>query len=95
LTEEPAFVFGSSIGALVGLDLIARHPDHVRALVAHEPTASELLPAAERDVAARSQEEAEEAFRREGVEAGFKKFVALAAVDLNDREPNQRVVSVA
>jgi hypothetical protein len=36
----------------------------------------------------RSQEEAEEAFRREGADAGFKKFVALAAVDYNDREPD-------
>jgi hypothetical protein len=34
------------------------------------------------------QEEAEETFRREGVEAGFKKFVELAAVDYNDREPD-------
>jgi pimeloyl-ACP methyl ester carboxylesterase len=32
--------------------------------------------------------EAEEAFRREGIEAGFKKFVELAAVDYNDREPD-------
>src|SRR5206468_11601407 len=35
--DEPAFVFGSSGGALTGLDLIARHPDRVRRLVAHEP----------------------------------------------------------
>ena len=26
LSHEPAFVFGSSIGALIGLDLVARHP---------------------------------------------------------------------
>ena len=26
LTDEPAFVFGSSIGALIGLDLASRHP---------------------------------------------------------------------
>jgi pimeloyl-ACP methyl ester carboxylesterase len=86
LTDEPAFVFGSSIGALIGLDLIARHPTQVRLLIAHEPPAFELLPAAERDRAVRSQEEAEEAFRQEGPDAGLKKFVALAAVDYNDRE---------
>jgi pimeloyl-ACP methyl ester carboxylesterase len=86
LTDEPAFVFGSSIGALIGLDLIARHPTQVRLLIAHEPPAFELLPAAERDRAVRSQEEAEEAFRHEGADAGLKKFVALAAVDYNDRE---------
>src|SRR5262249_25314094 len=43
LTDESAFVFGSSIGALIGLDLVARHPDQVRVLVAHEPPAFELL----------------------------------------------------
>jgi pimeloyl-ACP methyl ester carboxylesterase len=49
LTNQPASVFGSSIGALVGLDLVARHPEQVRVLVAHEPPAWELLPDAERD----------------------------------------------
>ncbi|MFC6080406.1 alpha/beta fold hydrolase [Sphaerisporangium aureirubrum] len=41
---EPAYVFGSSSGALVGLDLITRHPGQVRALVAHEPPAVTVLP---------------------------------------------------
>src|SRR5262245_41422370 len=88
LTNEPAFVFGSSIGALIGLDLVARHPEQVGTLVAHEPPAWELLPDVERNRAMRLQEEAEEAFRREGAEAGFKRFVELAAVDYNDREPD-------
>jgi len=55
LTNQPALVFGSSIGALVGLDLVARHPEQVRVLVAHEPPTWELLPDAERDRAMRSQ----------------------------------------
>jgi len=88
LTNESAFVFGSSIGALIGLDLVARHPEQVGVLVAHEPPAFELLPDAERNRALRLQEEAEDAFRREGAEAGFKRFVAFAAVDYNDREPD-------
>jgi pimeloyl-ACP methyl ester carboxylesterase len=88
LTEEPAFLFGSSIGALIGLDLVARHPGQVRRLVAHEPPAFELLPDAERERAMHAQEDAEEAFRREGVDAGFRRFVTLAAVDLQDREPD-------
>jgi acetyltransferase/esterase len=40
----PAHVFGNSYGAMVGMDLLARHPDQVRALVAHEPMAIEVLP---------------------------------------------------
>jgi len=40
----PAYVFGSSSGAIVGLDLLARHPSSVRTLVAHEPPLVTLLP---------------------------------------------------
>jgi len=43
----PAYVFGNSSGAIVGLELAARHPEAVRVLVAHEPPLFELLP--ERD----------------------------------------------
>jgi hypothetical protein len=43
-------------------------------------------PDSERASAMRLQEEAEDAFRREGAEAAFKRFVAFAAVDYNDRE---------
>ena len=86
LTNESAFVFGSSIGALIGLDLVARHPGQIAILIAHEPPAFELLPEYERNRAMQLQEDAENAFRREGIEAGLKRFVALAGVDYNDRE---------
>jgi pimeloyl-ACP methyl ester carboxylesterase len=88
LTDAPAFVLGSSIGALIGLDLVARHPQSVHLVVAHEPPAWELLPDAEGERAARAQEDAESTFQREGAAAAFKKFVALAGVDFNDREPD-------
>jgi pimeloyl-ACP methyl ester carboxylesterase len=42
--EEPAHVFGTHSGALIALDLLARHPERVRRLVAHEPPAFSLLP---------------------------------------------------
>ncbi|MGC4939148.1 alpha/beta hydrolase [Kribbella sp. DT2] len=41
---EAAYVFGSSSGAITGLELIARHPDRVRMLIAHEPPAVDVLP---------------------------------------------------
>ncbi|AYF78054.1 alpha/beta fold hydrolase [Nocardia yunnanensis] len=44
LTDEPAYVYGGSHGAIVGLDLLARHPDRIRALVAHEPPCFAVLP---------------------------------------------------
>ncbi|GAA3530942.1 alpha/beta hydrolase [Amycolatopsis ultiminotia] len=40
----PVPVFGTSAGALIGLDLVARHPDRVSALIAHEPPAIQLMP---------------------------------------------------
>ncbi|WP_026343313.1 alpha/beta fold hydrolase [Nocardia sp. BMG111209] len=44
---EPAYVVGVSNGAIVGLDLLARHPERVRGLVAHEPPCFAVLPDAE------------------------------------------------
>ncbi|HUZ21892.1 MAG TPA: alpha/beta hydrolase [Acidimicrobiales bacterium] len=87
VTDEPVLVFGASLGALLGLDLIARHPEQVRLLVAHEPPATELLPEPERDEAVRGQEEVEALYRREGVGAAMRKFVAIAGVNHDDREP--------
>ena len=37
LTPDSSIVFGSSSGALIGLDLVTRHPKQVHILVAHEP----------------------------------------------------------
>ncbi|MEW9554342.1 alpha/beta hydrolase [Nonomuraea sp. NPDC050783] len=61
----PALVFASHSGALIGLDLLARCPDRVRRLVAHEPPAFGLLPDAGRWL--RLSEETAELCRSEGV----------------------------
>jgi len=42
--DQPAYVLGSSSGAITGLELITRRPDRVRMLVAHEPPCTEVLP---------------------------------------------------
>lgn len=47
LTGEPAYVFGSSSGAVVALELMTRHADQVRLLLPHEPPAVTLLPDAD------------------------------------------------
>ena len=88
LTTEPVFVLGTSIGALIGLDLVARHPEQVRTLVTHEPPALELLPGAERTQVVRDQEELDETFRREGMTAGMKKGMAKSGLNFEDREPD-------
>jgi pimeloyl-ACP methyl ester carboxylesterase len=71
---EPAFVFGNSSGGVVGLDLAARHPEQVRAVVAHEPPVFALLP----DAAhwAEVLDEVHAAYRAEGVDAAMGRFGA-------------------
>src|SRR6266566_5698968 len=72
--DEPAYVYGNSGGATIGLELVARHPELVRTLVAHEPPLMELLPDAEhwrsafRDI--------DETYRTAGVFPAMGKFGA-------------------
>lgn len=47
VTDEPAYVLGSSGGAIGSLALALRHPEQVRTVVAHEPPLSLLLPDAD------------------------------------------------
>lgn len=74
LTDEPAFVFGTSNGAIVGLDLLARHPGRVRTLIAHEPPCFAVLPDADLHLA--MVEEVHALLRTEGVAAAGARFLA-------------------
>jgi pimeloyl-ACP methyl ester carboxylesterase len=72
---EPAYVYGNSGGGTIGLELVARHPDLVRTLVAHETFLVELLPDAERW---RSEfDDIAEIYRDEGVMAAMGKFGSI------------------
>ncbi|NUR26970.1 MAG: alpha/beta fold hydrolase [Catenulispora sp.] len=72
----PAYVFGTSIGALIGLELAVRHADNVRALVAHEPPLPYLLPADERP-----RLDLHQSFRADGAETALRAFAARVGVD--------------
>ncbi|MGA8115329.1 MAG: alpha/beta fold hydrolase [Actinocatenispora sp.] len=72
--EGPVSVFGSSSGAIVALDLVARHPDRVRTAVVHEPPAVTLLPDAERHRAFFAG--VYDTYRRDGTEAALRMFAA-------------------
>ncbi|BCU80826.1 hypothetical protein JIR001_06090 [Polycladomyces abyssicola] len=85
LTDEPAYVFGSSSGACIGLDLSIRHPEQVRVLIPHEPILLQLLFGDEQAQARQSLKDLkenirrelkdlEENIRREGVLSAFMKF---------------------
>lgn len=82
LTDRPALVFGSSAGALVGLDLALRYPEQVKALVAHEPPVEGVLVEFDR-----SQDEIFEALRQGGAPAAMAKLAGHIGVSYNDLEP--------
>ncbi len=79
LGSGPAYVFGTSGGAQIGLNLAARHPDRVRALVAHEPPAIMLLD--DPSAALAADQELYDTYRREGVEAAMAKFLAMTGLE--------------
>lgn len=81
LGAESADVFGSSGGAVTGLALVARHPERVRTLVAHEPPLLELLPNPARHRA--DTETIIDTFRTDGLHAAWYQFMVTAGFDLS------------
>ncbi len=69
---EQAYVFGGSGGAVVALDLLARHPRRLRLVIAHEPPSFGLLPDAAEHKA--FVEEVRELFATEGLAAAGARF---------------------
>ena len=78
LGGEPAHVFGSSGGAVVGLALVTAHPGQVRTLVAHEPPVIELLP--DREQVRAQIEDIYDTYRAEGADQAMAKFMAHAGL---------------
>lgn len=74
VSDGPAYFFGSSSGAILGLDLVTRHPNRVATLVAHEPPLVELLPDAQAHRA--FFDEVYDIFRRDGVDEAMARFNA-------------------
>jgi pimeloyl-ACP methyl ester carboxylesterase len=71
----PIDVFASSGGATNALALVARYPEDVRTLVAHEPPAVTALP--DREEAAAAVRDIYETYQRDGLGPGMAKFIAL------------------
>jgi pimeloyl-ACP methyl ester carboxylesterase len=77
LGAGPVDIFASSGGAVNALALVARHPEQVRVLVAHEPPAAQELP--DREQALAACEGIKETYQREGFGPGMAKFIALVS----------------
>jgi pimeloyl-ACP methyl ester carboxylesterase len=78
LGNEPTYVFGSSGGAQIGLNLTARYPKLVRVLVAHEPSCSMMLSDPTQALA--DDQEVYDTYRHAGVGAAMEKFMAISGM---------------
>ncbi|AGZ41442.1 alpha/beta fold hydrolase [Actinoplanes friuliensis] len=77
LGAGPVEVFGSSGGAVTGLELVATHPGDVVTLVAHEPPINAVLPDAE--AADRARARFHEAYQAKGMGAGMAAFMVMTS----------------
>ena len=77
LDAGPVDVFASSGGAVNSLALLAKHPEQVRTLVAHEPPLASILP--DRESAFAATEAVHETYERSGFGAGMAQFIAAVS----------------
>ncbi|WP_067541644.1 alpha/beta fold hydrolase [Nocardia crassostreae] len=71
-------LFASSGGAVNSLALVAKHPDRVRTLIAHEPPAYQALP--DRETALAAAENIAATYKRDGFGPAMAKFIALVSI---------------
>jgi pimeloyl-ACP methyl ester carboxylesterase len=77
LATGPVDLFASSGGAVNALALVARHPEDVRTLVAHEPPLASILP--DRDAAMAACRAIRDTYQRSGWGAGMAHFIAVVS----------------
>lgn len=75
----PVDVFGTSGGAQIGLNLAARYPELVTALVAHEPPTIMLLD--DPSAALAADKEIYDTYRLASVDAAMQRFFAMNGLD--------------
>jgi pimeloyl-ACP methyl ester carboxylesterase len=77
LGTGPVDLFASSGGAINALALVAKHPDDVRTLVAHEPPLASIV--ADRAGALAASVAVHDAYQRGGFGAGMAQFIAVVS----------------
>lgn len=77
LDAGPVDAFATSGGAVNALALVAKHPEQVRTLVAHEPPASQELP--DRAAALAACVDIHETYLRSGFGPAMAKFIVLVS----------------
>jgi pimeloyl-ACP methyl ester carboxylesterase len=79
LGSGPVDIFASSGGAVNALALVARHPEQVRTLVAHEPPAFAELP--DREAALAVCDDIHATYERSGFGPAMAKFIAVISLE--------------
>ncbi len=77
LDAGPVDIFASSGGAVNALALVAKHPEQVRTLVAHEPPASQELP--DRGAVLAACVDIHQTYQDSGFGPAMAKFIALVS----------------
>jgi pimeloyl-ACP methyl ester carboxylesterase len=77
LDAGPIDLFATSGGSMNALALVAKHPEQVRTVVAHEPPAAQLLP--DRDAALAACVDIHETYLRSGHGPAMAKFIAIVS----------------
>jgi pimeloyl-ACP methyl ester carboxylesterase len=77
LDAGPVDLFASSGGAVNALALVAKHPEQVRTLVAHEPPLASILP--DREAAMAVCRAVHDTYQRSGSGAGMAHFIAVVS----------------
>jgi pimeloyl-ACP methyl ester carboxylesterase len=92
LDAGPVDIFASSGAAVNSLALVARYPEQVRTLVAHEPPTATVLP--DREEAFAAVVDINETYERDGLGPAMAKFIVLTGLrgpiptDFGDPPPN-------
>ncbi|WP_245856060.1 alpha/beta fold hydrolase [Bacillus oleivorans] len=76
---EQAYVFGTSGGAQIALNLAARYPERVLTLVAHEPPCLQMLSDPKKALA--DTEDLYNTYCREGAGAAMQQFLSLSGMN--------------
>jgi pimeloyl-ACP methyl ester carboxylesterase len=77
VSAGPVDIFATSGGAVNALALVARHPEQVRTLIAHEPPAAQVLP--DREAVLAAVVDIHEIYLRSGRGPAMAKFIALVS----------------
>ncbi|HEY6633976.1 MAG TPA: alpha/beta hydrolase [Acidimicrobiia bacterium] len=77
--DGPVDLFASSGGAVNALALVARHPEQVRTLVAHEPPLAAIV--ADSEAALAACRAVADTYQRSGFGAGMAHFISLVSHD--------------